>query len=275
MARRRGRNVSRKVPVKPLVSFVLVLAITGFLLSALKIFFSRYPYFNISKISVEGLEDRNQDIYRQFIGKNIFSISLNDIRKEVEPATADAEFISCQRKFPSEIKLVFRKRIAIAQLKLKRYYPIDHSCFIMGDASDVAFADLPVIYGLDDKIEKPRSSQPCLLPELKSAVELIEKKERSEFLDKYRITRIDLGKQKNRSFFIAERLTQEDLVKSGAPVLEVEVKFEPQRASEALKVLELILRKRNGLLGTIEYIDIINPASPIILEAGKLGRGRK
>ena len=76
MAKRRSRGASKKMPIRSLVSFILVLVVIVISLSAVKIFFTSYPYFNISKVNVVGLKDYSPDTYRSFLGKNIFSLKL-------------------------------------------------------------------------------------------------------------------------------------------------------------------------------------------------------
>ena len=208
MARRKTKNF--KIPLK-LVGIVLFF-ISIVLISAalLKAFFYRYPYFNINRIVIKGVEE---DKYAEFkahftsrlMGKNIFSRELSLMKRQIEEELGDVECRAIQRRLPGELILFLRDRSAIAQLKLGRFYPIDASGMIMDNPSDLVFPVLPVILGLEDEIERPKKGKLCSVLELKKTLSLIERKNSASNLGDYLITRVNLAKNKTSSFFIIRR----------------------------------------------------------------------
>ena len=90
------------------------------------------------------------------MGKNIFSQELSLIKRQIEEELGDVECRAIQRRLPGELILFLRDRSALAQLKIRPFYPIDASGMIMDNPSDLAFPLLPVILGLEDAIERPK-----------------------------------------------------------------------------------------------------------------------
>lgn len=281
MARRKNKNF--RIPLK-LIGIVLFF-ISLVLISAalLKAFFYHYPYFNINRIVIKGAEE---DKYAEFkahftsrlMGKNIFSQELSLMKRQIEEELGDVECRAIQRRLPGELILFLRNRSALAQLKLGRFYPIDISGMIMDNPSDLAHPFLPVILGLENKIEGPKKGKLCSVLELKKMLALIERKNSAFNLGEYLITRISLVKNKTSSFFIIKKYPVEDVSKKTYPKKEVEVKFDLDRPGDVINVLALLLDKRKDVSGAssggdslagVEYIDLNDPDSPVVLETKK------
>src|SRR3989338_6520460 len=295
MAKRKNKNF--KIPLKFVGIVLFFISIVLIATALLKAFFYRYPYFNINRIVIKGVEE---DKYAEFkahftsrlIGKNIFSRELSLIKRQIEEELGDVECLAIQRRLPGELILFLSDRSAIAQLKLGRFYPIDASAMIMDNPSDLAKPFLPVILGLEDEIESPKKGKLCSVLELKKALSLIERKNSAPNLGDYLITRVSLAKNKTSSFFIIQRdgfsypaekglikkYPAEDVSKKMYPQTEIEVKFDLDRPGDVINVLALLLDKRKGLnamlsggraLENVEYIDLKDPDSPAVLEAKK------
>ena len=281
MAKRKNKNF--KIPLKFVGIVLFFISIVLIATALLKAFFYRYPYFNINRIVIKGVEE---DKYAEFkahftsrlIGKNIFSRELSLMKRQIEEELGDVECLAIQRRLPGELILFLRDRSAIAQLKLGRFYPIDASGMIMDNPSDLVFPVLPVILGLEDEIESPKKGKLCSVLELKKTIELIERKNSASNLGDYLISRVNLAKNKASSFFIIKKYLVEDVSKKTYPKKEVEVKFDLDRPGDVINVLALLLDKRKDLsdissggdsLTGVEYIDLNDPDSPAVLETKK------
>lgn len=260
MPRRKDRE--HKIPLKIIVSCAIVLAIGAIAAFTLKMFFTRHHYFNISRVSMQGAQESSYaDFKRRLIGKNIFSLDLKALKRQAEAEEENVRCALVQRRLPGELLFVLEKRVPVAQIKLLRYHLVDNLAQIMPYASDLAFADFPVIYGLQDRIQGKKSSPS---PELEKAVELIKEKNSISALGAYKITRINIAADKTSSLYLLEESASGESLKSAfAPAL-VEVKFILDKPGETARVLALLLKKRP--LQAIEYIDLKNTDSPVILE---------
>src|SRR3989338_5604554 len=281
MAKRKNKNF--KIPLKFVGIVLFFISIVLIATALLKAFFYRYPYFNINRIVIKGVEE---DKYAEFkahftsrlIGKNIFSRELSLMKRQIEEELGDVECLAIQRRLPGELILFLRDRSAIAQLKLGRFYPIDASGMIMDNPSDLVFPVLPVILGLEDEIESPKKGKLCSVLELKKTIELIERKNSASNLGDYLITRVSLAKNKTSSFFIIKKYLVEDVSKKTYPKKEVEVKFDLDRPGDVINVLALLLDKRKDLsdissggdsLTGVAYIVVNDSDLPAVLETKK------
>lgn len=261
MPRRKSRDY--KVPLKVIVPCAIILAIGTVAAFTLKMFFTRHHYFKISRVSIQGAQDSPYvDFKRRLIGKNIFSLDLRGLKRQIEAEQENVRCAFVQRRLPGELLFLLEKRIPVAQIKLLRYHLVDNLAQIMPYASDLAFADFPVILGLQDKMQgkKPYAAP----PELVRAVELLKEMNSISALSAYRITRINISSDRTNSLYLLEESSGGEPQNGFSQATPVEVKFSPDKPIETARVLALLLKKRS--LQTVEYIDLKNIDSPVILE---------
>lgn len=251
--------------IAPAVILGLVLALAGFL----RTFFVRCPYFGLNKVSIEGAREKKYLNIRQgLLGKNIFALRLEALKREIETLFPDAACLLIERRLPGELRIVLRKRQAIAQIKkASRFYPLDQSAMIMDSLPEAAFLALPVISGLEDKIKEPKPGHSYNVKELNNTLELVRLKNESPLLGRYNLVRIDFSKGGLASLFILDgAIDTAPARKKDVPKPLVEVKFDPEKPVETIKVLTLLLSKRGLSIENLEYIDLKNPNSPALLE---------
>lgn len=277
----RRKNKNNKIPLKAITYFFFIISSIVVLAIALWSFFIRSSYFNINKVSIEGIEaDGYREFVRRLSGKNIFSQDLGILKKQIEEKFGDVECVAIQRKLPGELLFSLKKRIAVAQLKRFRFYPVDESGAIMAGASDLAFDGLPLILGLEDKMLPSKRNASDAPVELKKAIALILEKNNAPSLGDCRIIKLQFGKQKTSSFFIAENFIESSSSKISFSKSQIEVKFDLDKPQETIRVLGLLLSRRRAsfnpqgenlsLLENIEYIDLRNLNSPVALEKNRI-----
>ena len=267
MARRKTRT--NKFPLKALIIPAIILGIILALAGLSRIFFIRCPYFGLKEINIEGSsEEKYLNIRQGLLGKNIFLLRLEGLKREIETLFPDASCELIERRLPDGLRIVLRKRQAIAQIKKAgRFYLVDRSAMIMDSVSEAAFLALPVISGLEDKIKEPKPGYSYNIKELNNALELIRRKNESPLLGSYKLVRIDFSKGGLASLFILEgAIDTGPARKKDAPRPLVEIKFDPEKPLETIKMLALLLSKRGFSIENLEYIDLKNLNSPVLLE---------
>ena len=241
----------------------------------MRIFFIRYPYFGLNKVEIEGAREEKYLAIRQgLLGKNIFLLRLEALKREIETLFPDASCELIERRFPDGLRIVLRKRQGIAQIrKASRFYLVDQSAMIMDSVPDAAFLALPAISGLEDKIKEPKPGQSYNIKELNNALELIRLKNENPLLRPYNLVRIDFSIGGMASLFILEGAIDAGIAKKkDSPRPLVEVKFDPEKPLETIKMLALLLSKRGLSIGNVEYIDLKNLNSPVLLEKKEKNR---
>lgn len=267
MARRKTRT--DKFPLKALIVPVVILGLILALAGALRIFFVRCPYFGLNRVIIEGPQDDKYLTIRQgLLGKNMFLLRLEALKKEIETMFPDAACMLIERRLPDELRIVLRKRRGIAQLKKNsRFYLLDQSAAIMDSVSEAAFSGLPVISGLEDKFKEAHPGQTYNIKELNNALELLRLKNENILLGRYNLVRMEFSKGSQASFFILDAGIDSGIVrKKDAARMLVEVKFDPDKPADTVKMLALLLSKRGFLIDDVEYIDLKNVNSPVLME---------
>lgn len=299
MPKRKNKNSKGKLPGKPVLFLFLAAVCAMAIVNGLRSFFLRSSYFTITRVSIEGLEpdaflefkkrlaplettalpEETKRFLTGLVGKNIFSQDLKALKKQIEEST-DIECIVISRQLPGELVFNLRKRIPLAQLKLTRYHLLDPAGMLIAGASDTAYDNLPVILGIEKKNlqGKPQAYYPQA-PELTLALELIKEKNNAPALARYRLTKVHVLNQKASSFFIVENFPG-----SGTPLSQIEIKFDLKRPAETMRVLGALLHKLSAAgspraspgpqavlspLEGIEYIDLMNIDSPLVMEKKK------
>lgn len=273
MARRKTRT--DKFPLKALIVPAVIIGLILALAGGLRTFFVRCPYFGLNKVNIEGPREEKYLAIRQgLLGKNIFLLRLEGLKREIETLFPDASCELIERRLPDELRIVLRKRQGIAQIrKASRFYLVDQSAMIMDSLPDAAFIALPVISGLEDKIKESKPGQSYNIKELNNALELIRLKNENPLLRPYNLVRIDFSKGGQASLFILEGVIDSGIVrKKDVPKPLVEVKFDPEKPVETIKVLALLLSKRGLSIENLEYIDLKNLNSPALLEKKEKNR---
>ncbi|OGX23158.1 MAG: hypothetical protein A3J51_05085 [Omnitrophica WOR_2 bacterium RIFCSPHIGHO2_02_FULL_45_21] len=290
MAKRKNKNYIFLGKLLLLLLLIVVCIMAA--LSMLKAFFAGSSYFTITRVAIEGLgplettalPEETKRFLTGLVGKNIFSQNLKAIKKQIE-ASADIECILISRRMPGELVFKLKKRIPLAQLKLTRYHLVDPAGILIAGASDAAYGNLPVILGLENKNSQGEAQQYYPgTPELSLALELIKEKNNAPAMTHYRLTRVHLLNHKASSFFIVENFPESGLIKKNTPLVQMEIKFDLQRPVETIRLLGALLdklqapgnprvprREQEGVspLEGIEYIDLRNTDSPLVMEKKK------
>lgn len=141
MARRRKKK--RKINIKFLIILTVLIAATAGMLTA--------PVFNISKISVSGIERLSEEQVISAsgieVGKNIFRTSMGRAKKRLT-SQAMIENVKIIRKFPARVGIEVEERRIFAYVPFGDvYYGIDKNCTVIETVSECA-EDSPKITGL-------------------------------------------------------------------------------------------------------------------------------
>ncbi len=262
------KKIIKKIPVKLAIILFLVALACITAICAVNIFISRYPYFTIKKVVMSGVDNSYSWIGKRFIGKNIFSLDLFSAKTEMERDSPDIECLFIQRRFPSRLFISFKKRTAVFQVKLGRFYLIDSSGAIIDKPRDIAYEGLVVVSGLESKILKPKAGKNYPLSELRFSTELIRAKNNTSGIGNYKLVKINFNAREESSFFIVENFKEDGFAVrlNSKPRAQVEVKFNfNDSPDEILKVLALVIDKGKSF-ESIEYVDLKNLKSPAVLE---------
>jgi cell division septal protein FtsQ len=111
--------------------------------------FSENPMFTVSKVRIDGGKVLSEEMIKEYTrideGVNIYSFSMNKIRKDILSRAKNIRNIEITRNLPSEVKIIITERVPLARL--------GHHGNLVADIDGCVFAvgsglsELPVLKG--------------------------------------------------------------------------------------------------------------------------------
>ncbi|MFA6216324.1 MAG: cell division protein FtsQ/DivIB [Candidatus Omnitrophota bacterium] len=211
-------------------------------------------YFLVKDVIVNANKPENVSFLK---GRNIFVLDLKKIARHVSELYPVYKKIRIIRILPNQLFVDLQERIALAAVKLGRYYYVDRELSLWDADFLPQDPDLPIIVGLENRLSFPHVGSQYHIPQLAFALDIIQATRGDRVLKSYRIARIDIKKPEMISFFIPiasrpsnpqseNELTMQDL----------EVRINSGKVDEKISILSGLFTQFNNDLATIQYIDM-------------------
>jgi len=249
---KKSKKSSRDSPVKGLlgpvfgkVSLVLVCGALGAFPAVWAWhFLSTSSYFSIKKIETFGHENLSSysasSILNRYKGKNIFSVDVKAIERQVRDFSVDIDTSMVRKTLPDTITIVLAVREPCALVKDETYLPIDAEGVILANIKSTAWKRLPVITGVTLR-KKEISQKKCESKNITVALELLAEIKRSGILRECDVSSVDVSDYKNPTFSINDG---------------VEIRVGLGSFRDALQSLKSMLKDPKLSLSQVRYIDL-------------------
>ncbi len=204
----------------------------------------RSPYFTVQNIELKIDSRRVENPGEAFIylnikkGTSIFEINPGKLVQEIMVRHPEVREAKVEKKLPHTLVVEVNNRIAVAQVRLTQFYPVDNEGFLLPYSSNFRLNNLPCLQGIDSSELKvgEQNQNPKLLLGLK-VVALI----RKNFPQVYRSIDIDVADKRNIILFLP----------SG-----IKVKLAEYRLQDKVSKLKIILQDVNRKNLHPEFIDL-------------------
>jgi len=232
------RKDKRKLFIIAVLVIALV-AIAGMIRGAVLILKSS-EFFEVKKIDFSS----DVDIELTYlIGRNIFDINLKDEARVLRNKYPQLKILSISRHLPDKITLHIRRRRPVARIKSYRYFYIDEEGIILPEESDYDSDLLPLLVGLEEKVERPRYGWSYAdLKEVYLALRLIKELKKNPATSALSIDRIDVSDIRNLFFSVRP--------------YGVEIRIGNEDIPGRIKLLGVLLAQSDTKLGDLRYIDL-------------------
>ncbi|MBI4972389.1 MAG: hypothetical protein HZA27_01055 [Candidatus Omnitrophica bacterium] len=188
-------------------------------------------------------------------GQNIFTLDLSKESRYILQSYPTYKKIRLVRILPDRLFVDFVKRVALAQVKLYRYFCVDEDAVLFdGELQE----ELPLIVGLETKIFGPKLGRKYNVKELELALNIIKEIRRNRILKKCSIKKIDVTTTSNAAFFLplpAKAQGQVKVKKVASPAA-IEIKIGEDRLRDKVNFLSTLLVQVRKDLANIKYIDL-------------------
>ena len=228
----------RKKAVKAVIITAISLIVVYIFFQALSGFLFTSQLFNVKTVTTN---DRSIDL-TYLLGKNIFTLDLEREAQKLLNRFQDYNRIYLVRRLPDSIAVYLKKREPLAYVRLYRYFAVDqYGVLFDTDNKDGFSAQLPIIFGLENKIFGPKPGKSYRdVRELLLCLDLIREIKSVGALRKCAIKRIDVASPAQLSFYWQY----------------IEVKIGESNISQKLRLLSSILTQLGADLPKIKYIDL-------------------
>ena len=189
--RRNGRFKKIRLKVSPsLTRISLFLAVSLMFLGGLGYFIYNAKIFRIHSEAIESNAELSQKTKNKIVGKSLFNLELKEIVDGILQEHPEYKSVTVLKKFPHGLKIAIERRVAYAQIKGKKFYPIDREGVIVSDGSlaeisNLIIVEIPFESNLYRRGYQPKSK------ELGYIFDLIADMEETGFLKLFRVSSIN------------------------------------------------------------------------------------
>ena len=227
---------------------VLAIAISFYaILKGVQNYITSSDYFKIRDLRAEGIADaRYVDLMREeILGGNIFRLDTLKLSEKIRRRFPTFYSVTVNRVLPSQLWIVAKERIPVAEIKRDLYYVFDVDGVVIGGLSSSGTLNLPLIVGLESQLPRIKIGTEYSLSTLRRALVLAKAlRDYNDFV----VSRIDASDPGNLVFYLAD---------------EVQIKIGDRDFENKISPLSSILHSIGGDLSNVKYIDL-RPKEPVV-----------
>jgi len=203
-----ARAETAKKQIKKLGEVIIWVIFAGTIIavvSNIQKFKVRSPYFTVQNIELKIDSRRVENPSEAFVylnikkGTSIFDINPGKLVQEIMIRHPEVREAKVEKKLPRTLLVEVNNRIAVVQVRLTQFYPVDNEGFLLPYPSNFRLNNLPCLQGIDSSELKigEQNQNPKLLLGLK-VVALI----RENFPQIYKNIDIDVADNRNIIVFL-------------------------------------------------------------------------
>jgi len=243
--RQKAQPAARKrivISRKAIVALV-VLLILGTCFMLVRNYLLNSPEFIVSEVELRGEGLTDSYLYTELVRKgadeNIFSVDVRDIEHSIKSGYFEVKDLRVEKVLPDKLIFHIDKRIPIALIGSRYYYPVDADGMILKSMGKRMREGLPLIRGIN--VDERDVGKVFDSVKLVRSLELLRELSASGLVETFDITSIDAASSRNLSFYI-----------DGG----VEVKMGGNNFKDRLINLKKVLGDPEIHLADIRYIDL-------------------
>jgi cell division septal protein FtsQ len=202
------------------------------------------------------IEDSEEFCYLK--GKNIFKIDLIKEAANISRFYPTYKKIRLTRYLPDKIVIDLLKRQPLAAIKASRPFFVDEHLVLFQLPTQEKNAALPLICGLEKKLNGAGYGTRLAYPELKLALDIIKKAKANSGLKDYAIARVEVADPGDTSVFmlVQKGLLDYTNVNPQNAAAMIEVKLGQEDIFRKISLLATLLKQVKNNLAGIKYIDL-------------------
>jgi cell division septal protein FtsQ len=238
-----ARKKQIKIPA-PVVKAFLILAficiIVAVAVTSVSRAFLKADYFKVKSVRIESsLGFINKNDIEKINGKNIFTVDLKVIKRQLSTKYPQMEEIRLVKEYPNQISIEAKKRWPLAQIKFRnKYCTLDNKAVVVAEKT-APDEKLPLIEGI--KVGYARTGAAIHSDSLDAALQAISWFNYEKSLGSFKLEKINVGNSSKIYLVIAGRF---------------DVIIDDDDIPQKIKLLGFMLSQSSLKLDEIKYIDL-------------------
>lgn len=222
----------------------------GIILATIGLAIYKSDIFLVKKENIDSSIALNESWKSKIVNKSLFDLDLKELSSSILKEHPEFKEVHVIKKFPSGIAVEIKKRIPLAQIKRRLFYPIDREAIILDDGQKAPYPGL-IIIEIDNYANLLAKGKNVNDDNLKYAFKLVEILKDQKKVRDFKITTINVNNIQAIYFLV-------ELIGDDQPnPLEVKVIVGQSDLKRKLDILDNILKEElRDKLSLISYIDL-------------------
>jgi len=218
MAKRRRRKYKKKkIKFELKLNSKLIWALIFSLFSIVLLFGLVYAIYTLEmfKVKEENIKSNislSRSLKNDIIGKSLFTLDIESISAELLKEYPGYKKIYVIKKFPSSLMIDAKKRGFFAQVKAKRFYPLDREGVVLSDGKIEAYG-LLIPIEINGRNRSFKKGDIIRDRRLEYAFDLIDALGQEQFLNKFKVKLINVTNLAGTYFLITRIVSAEQNIK--------------------------------------------------------------
>ena len=258
MAKKRRRKYKKskfkfKLRLNPKIVWTVIFSLFAIvLISGLVYAIYTLDMFKVGEGDIKSNISLSRGIKNEIVGESLFSLDIESISSQLLRKNPGYKKIYVIKKFPSSVIIDAKKRGFFAQIKAKKFYPLDREAIVLSDGSFQAYKGLiPIeVNGQDRTFKKGDAIKDRKLKYVFNLINALQKERLSSL---FKIKSINASNLAATHFFI-ERVAAANQNISNK---EIKIIIGDKDFNERVRLLKDVIAKEiKEKIPLVEYIDL-------------------
>lgn len=236
----------KKPKIPPFIKFlfvaIVVLGIGYAVAGQLRRHFMQSDFFKIQSIVVDpSLQFIDSSDLKYIIGKNIFTVDLRTVKRQLSHKYPQASDLRVNRRFPNQVSIVAKRRVPFIQIPLAQQTAVLDEEGVLLSLEEKPDKDLPIIVGSNPVNVRPILGLPFRVDNMPVAVKVMKLFSANNELKSYSVAEINIANMSKIYFTLT----------SGLQVI-----IDKDDVAQKMRILSVILAQDALDFKDIKYVDL-------------------
>ena len=256
--KRQGKFKLFNFKTKPKLNHKVIWGVSFFILISIILVGLGYAIYvaGIFKVREDSIKSNivlSKSLKESIKNKSLFDLDIKAISRRILKGHPEYKEVYVSKRFPSTVIVEVKKRIPFAQIKGKKFYPIDREAVILSDGSIEPLDNL-VSIEISDYNRFLKKGTNIEDERLEYAFNLLETLAKDDFFDEF-IVRLINSTHLQASYFIMEH--KDSATGTQLPIRGIKIRIGQDDFRQKVKLLKRVIKQElKDKISLVKYIDL-------------------